>query len=691
MSVDRINLETLEAFVNDVLFSSARVLPVVGVTTRPRSEHPWIAAEELERALGGRATVVLIETGELTWHLSDLLPDRLDVFGGALRIWWPGLSLNSDPYEHPLFLIFGAPSAESARERVIGTIALWDGARSASGLPLQTMLSTPQEASPQQPGRCERDVIVVHVTKIEGRRIFIADGDVIGLIIYADVKLDQLAAQLKVGQSLRVFRAGGATNDGFPRYSTQGLLATEIEPPTHSPAIPAVQVTPAASTQQPSRGERNVVIACVTKIEGRRIFVADGDEIGLIGYADVKLDQLAEQLQVGQSLRVFRVGGAANDGFPRYSTQGLVAVPVVPPPHVPTHDARPSVPRPPPPQAPVTPPSIGEAWRRIEEFYEVGDSVRARIARVEDNYLLVDLLPGATAIVPGSEVSYDRIILRDEFSIGEQVAVQLLSLDSDGRRCEASIKRAYGQELRPAVAPRRGEPAFLGGEKRPLRPELQQAPHSSTPGQGEEMIGREQLERRLAQTEAAHAREQEKLITRLAQAEAQRKMEKEQFAQLRRDKKALEDRELFLRRRYGFAEPLSSETAFLTAVRVEYALRCTEDDRARYPLRRMVVGREFLASARALEGIETDKIVEVCAEVAMGRCHEIPGRDVHPLHAGEGGPPRYRATDGARAWRCSLQNITAGARRLHWWNTGGAPETIEFASVGVHDDFGIPE
>ncbi len=57
-------------------------------------------------------------------------------------------------------------------------------------------------------------------------------------------------------------------------------------------------------------------------------------------------------------------------------------------------------------------------------------------------------------------------------------------------------------------------------------------------------------------------------------------------------------------------------------------------------------------------------------------------------------PPRERRSDGASAWRCALQKDTPGARRLHWWRVpapGDELDFIEFAQVGHHDDYSIPE
>ena len=106
---------------------------------------------------------------------------------------------------------------------------------------------------------------------------------------------------------------------------------------------------------------------------------------------------------------------------------------------------------------------------------------------------------------------------------------------------------------------------------------------------------------------------------------------------------------------------------------------------------RMRVGRAFLESLRKLEGIDLEKVVEVCAQVASGRAHEIPGRAVHELTEGLAGRSILRPSDGAKAWRCALQVGTPSARRLHWWKAPAeAGPAIELASVAVHDEYSIP-
>jgi hypothetical protein len=92
-------------WVQDTLLSKSRTQPIVAVTSHPHTERAWVDPEELQRELGDLSVVVFLATGEPTWALSEALPPRLDVYGGALRIWWPGLTTASDPYAHRLYFV----------------------------------------------------------------------------------------------------------------------------------------------------------------------------------------------------------------------------------------------------------------------------------------------------------------------------------------------------------------------------------------------------------------------------------------------------------------------------------------------------------------------------------------------------------------------------------------------------------
>ncbi|HVV87313.1 MAG TPA: S1 RNA-binding domain-containing protein [Kofleriaceae bacterium] len=461
------------AFANDVLFAPSRKRPVVAVTTDAHGHLP-IDVDRLARELDAQAELVALETGEATWALSDAMPDRLDVYGGAVRIWWPGLTRESDPYEHPLFFVKPGAAAGVAR-RLLETIG---------GAPLPP--AAPERRRPERVERPER-------------------------------------------------------------------------------------------AERPERVER-----------------------------------------------------------PERADRADRADP----------------------------------WAVLEREYQVGDVVRGRVCAIRDSYVLVELLPNAALICHISELSTEFVHHpADVVALDERVNVEILALDPRARRGEVSLRRAGWAEPRPAIAPGPGLPPFLDDEPPPKDDD-----HAL------------QLAIELENANADRA----ELRRRLKEAN-------EQAVSLRKELRSAEDRERALVARDAEADPLASETAFLAAVRVEYARRVNESDRVDYPLLRMRVGREFLDRLRALEGVPIEKVIEVCAQVASGRAHLFAGREVHELHEGEGGTPaRVRERDGAKAWRCALQVNSASARRLHWWEIPARHprlvdgRIIEFASVAVHDDVSIP-
>jgi predicted RNA-binding protein with RPS1 domain len=465
-----------EQFARETLLSSSRTRPVVALTTSTASQQPWIDPLALAEQLGDLAEVVVIPTGDPTWALSAALPRRLDVFGGAARIWWTGLNEESNPFDHPLILIHDALEGERARRRILAAIV-------------------------------DRD------------------------------------------------ESAGRWGAWTPR--------SERSP---------IRTTPSANAQPSERAE---------------------------------------------------------------------------------------------------------AWRRISEEYRVGDVVPGRVFRVDRGFVLVELLPGAGVIVPLAEIDYTWV--RDPaeiLKVGERVNVELLELDPPAGRGVASIKRALLASPREGISLRPGEPPYLGTEdatesEAHLRRALQR--------------DRETLRQQGEELEAALEDRQ-----RLAQHNEELKV---QCASLRKELRSAEDRHQAFEARIGSdVDPLASENAFLAAVRVEHARRCDEADRIQYALARMRVGRAFLRSVRVLEGLDLGKVIEVCAQVASGRAHEIHGRALHELFDGASGRPIVRAADDAKAWRCALQVGSPSARRLHWWAIPGAEGiTIEFASVAVHDEFSIPE
>lgn len=382
-----------------------------------------------------------------------------------------------------------------------------------------------------------------------------------------------------------------------------------------------------------------VVEARVTAVDAHHIELAANDSTGPLRYADVPLADLARCLSVGTSLpaRVVRNGG---DGRPEFSVQGLLPTP----------------------------------WELIAAGLEVGHVILARVQNAVVFGAFVDVLPGAVGLVHKSEVDWTFVHDVNEFvSRGQVVAVKILRLDPEDRRMELSIKQVMGATPRdlPSLVP--GGKPFAWEDSSPRAPSVAESDGTKE--------------------QSAHvADELEALARDRATLAEQNKQLREQNQALRKELRGTQDRLDLVERRAGSeSDTLSNPRAFVRSVRIAYARMYEEDDRLRSPLLRMRVGPEFLDSLRELEGAELDKVVEVCAQVACDRAHENTSREVHQLHAGRAGKPRVRESDNAQAWRCALQVKSPSARRLHWWRLGGASgATIEFASVGVHDEFDIP-
>ena len=103
--------EGVEALAH-LLLDPARVLPVVVITPVERYDddtdtyrtEPVVDAERIADTLAGLAHVTVVETTELTYHLTGLVGRELAVFGGAVRLYWPEMDQEERPGNHPLWV-----------------------------------------------------------------------------------------------------------------------------------------------------------------------------------------------------------------------------------------------------------------------------------------------------------------------------------------------------------------------------------------------------------------------------------------------------------------------------------------------------------------------------------------------------------------------------------------------------------
>ncbi len=114
------NEEDIEQLAALVL-EPTREQPVVCLTSRPGEADPALDPCEVREVVGDAQPIWLVPTGPLTRELERRLPPKLHVFGGAARIWWPGVTEQSDPRDHPLvqdrYGVYGTQTMRMFEER----------------------------------------------------------------------------------------------------------------------------------------------------------------------------------------------------------------------------------------------------------------------------------------------------------------------------------------------------------------------------------------------------------------------------------------------------------------------------------------------------------------------------------------------------------------------------------------------
>ena len=102
--VDVLQPTDVEKYVEETLLSSIRCLPAVVISPDVWSDRTIIPADELFAELRGFAHVAMLSSKWAAFKLTDLIGKELSCFGGAIRIYWPGLTLTDNPFHHRLYL-----------------------------------------------------------------------------------------------------------------------------------------------------------------------------------------------------------------------------------------------------------------------------------------------------------------------------------------------------------------------------------------------------------------------------------------------------------------------------------------------------------------------------------------------------------------------------------------------------------
>lgn len=95
--------DDVQDFITNTLLNPTRQLPVILLSEDVWTEQPFTDPAILQTRLLGYAKVVLVSK-LAGFKLTEIVGKRLSCFNGAIRIYWPGLTVDSNPFAHHLFL-----------------------------------------------------------------------------------------------------------------------------------------------------------------------------------------------------------------------------------------------------------------------------------------------------------------------------------------------------------------------------------------------------------------------------------------------------------------------------------------------------------------------------------------------------------------------------------------------------------
>lgn len=182
----RLESEEIAGFVRDVLMDPRRRRPVVGITSQKSTGEFLVDGEYVETHVGKYADVVEIKTGQATWELAEALPDRLDAYGGAMRVWYPGVNNHSSPFDHPLFLLRTEDEAQQRVEQ------------------LRSYLANQGEPEPASPADGPSEVVRVTVLSVDKHVLVENEEGETAILKRADVPVHALAVCLQPGMEFDV-------------------------------------------------------------------------------------------------------------------------------------------------------------------------------------------------------------------------------------------------------------------------------------------------------------------------------------------------------------------------------------------------------------------------------------------------------------------------------------------------------
>ena len=94
----------IEKYVTQVLMNTDRNLPVIVVSPNVWHGRHSVDPCELFQRVKGFAHVAVLSDKWSAFKLTDIIGKRLSCYDGAVRVYWPGITLDDNPFQHKIFL-----------------------------------------------------------------------------------------------------------------------------------------------------------------------------------------------------------------------------------------------------------------------------------------------------------------------------------------------------------------------------------------------------------------------------------------------------------------------------------------------------------------------------------------------------------------------------------------------------------
>lgn len=640
--VRRVDTRELAAALADRLNGDQRDRPVVVVTIPAAREEPWIDVEEIAREAGDLAEVYLMPTGAFTWEFSHRMAEGTQVYGGAGRVYPVGHEWATDLSRSPLRFAFDAADGERSTKALISDA--WRMAAAAG-------LTAPRR------NRALRRVEGVVKAIVAGRAL-VDVGNLMPATVAQELTIDDVPIERILVEGQRV---EGDYDPDTNRLDVTGSLRPAEE------ALAGYQVGAVVRARVVEVREDEAVVLLYPRTSTPAVTVTvPRDDVTTNPHDDLRTLMTAGE--------VVTVRLAAAQG-----SHWLVVLDDV-------DDDEPVV------DAPSLLPG-GPPWLSDEPGHADLDGGSSPSA-----------VPGLVQASPSPISNPSATDPSASPSRARESSSSALPTPADLALASAAAP--------PAPAPPRPSPRML--DRRAPRPGPPGGPPQSAPAGGPVsrppapapqrsetttalVLRIEELKAQVERLTRAHAdlreqiealdRERDQLRYLYDQAERRANRAEHELTAARSRLRKAGSKRTTQPAAVGpqFADP---EQGFRYLVLTQWATRTLPSEQQDRPLQDYLIGPQFLESLARLEGIKAEKVADVAFEIVTGLATDSGSREVHRLRSGPGGedPVRTRS-DGAVAWRASLQVNSPSARRIHYWVLPDG--RVELARVTTHDDFDI--